>query len=535
MNPIFSLKNFRSFGENGADFELAPITVLTGCNSAGKSSLVKALELMSEQSTGETMLKGYLNIKRIMPSASLNTMSHDLRLGGFNNVINEHNKDGDLTISYRMWSDYLQEEIVCKRVFHAKKNVLNEGQLSYFTIEKLDGTIIYKATPESYIETLPVGINGQLQDCVIDYMEEDDNHFNEIENNYQRFILACRYIYYSEKINTISKIKIKREDIVLNNKENYQAKYEEVRKQIGDIIPDDYNFEHVSLWNNRWDLRNNVSSEIEKLYFKDRTDEELSRDDKEVFYTLVINEIVSPWFIKMLLYIDSSTNEIRRIYNVENTDKLSKLLCLIMKSKQSSTYQTGPFVNKWLKQFNIGNSIEIIGTDEGLGVKIYLEKNGGKHLLADEGYGITQLISILMQIELSIETHSHYDPINDAYVSLKRFICIEEPEVHLHPKYQSLLADMFMEAYQIHNIRFIIETHSEYLIRKLQVLIAGKENTITSNDVSLNYVEKDKDGISYNRQIKILEDGRLSKPFGDGFYDEADTLAMELMKFKVRK
>ncbi len=28
-NPIFSLKSFRSFGEEGADFELAPITVQT--------------------------------------------------------------------------------------------------------------------------------------------------------------------------------------------------------------------------------------------------------------------------------------------------------------------------------------------------------------------------------------------------------------------------------------------------------------------------------------------------------------------------
>ena len=54
MNPIFSLKNFRSFGEDGADFELAPITVLTGCNSAGKSSLVKALMLLS-QATETTM------------------------------------------------------------------------------------------------------------------------------------------------------------------------------------------------------------------------------------------------------------------------------------------------------------------------------------------------------------------------------------------------------------------------------------------------------------------------------------------------
>ena len=47
-NPIFSLKNFRSFGEEDADFELAPITVLTGCNSAGKSSMAKALMLLSQ-------------------------------------------------------------------------------------------------------------------------------------------------------------------------------------------------------------------------------------------------------------------------------------------------------------------------------------------------------------------------------------------------------------------------------------------------------------------------------------------------------
>ena len=66
-------------------------------------------------------------------------------------------------------------------------------------------------------------------------------------------------------------------------------------------------------------------------------------------------------------------------------------------------------------------------------------------------------------------------------------------------------------------------------------MVADKENALTSNDVSLNYVEKNEEGVSHNRQIKILEDGRLSEPFGSGFYDEADTLAMELMKYKARK
>ena len=46
MNTKFSIKNFRVFDENGVKIELAPITILTGKNSAGKSSIVKAITLL---------------------------------------------------------------------------------------------------------------------------------------------------------------------------------------------------------------------------------------------------------------------------------------------------------------------------------------------------------------------------------------------------------------------------------------------------------------------------------------------------------
>ncbi len=205
--------------------------------------------------------------------------------------------------------------------------------------------------------------------------------------------------------------------------------------------------------------------------------------------------------------------------------------------------RTGSYVNKWLKMFDIADSIEVVGTNEGIGIMVYLIKGDEKHLLADEGYGITQLVSLLLQMQNTIIDNTRFRTIIDPetfedtyeHYYLNSFIAIEEPEVHLHPKYQSLLADMFVEAYQKYNIHFIIETHSEYLIRKLQVLVADKENKLTPNDVSLNYVEKDKSGISTNRKIEILEDGRLSGPFGPGFFDEADSLAMDLMKYKVRR
>ena len=65
-------------------------------------------------------------------------------------------------------------------------------------------------------------------------------------------------------------------------------------------------------------------------------------------------------------------------------------------------------------------------------------------------------------------------------------------------------------------------------------MVADKGNTLCPKDVSLNYVEKDENGVSTNRKIEILEDGRLSEPFGTGFFDEADMLAMDLLKYKAR-
>ena len=40
------IKNFRNIGEEGAEIKLSPITIFTGCNSAGKSTAAKALLLL---------------------------------------------------------------------------------------------------------------------------------------------------------------------------------------------------------------------------------------------------------------------------------------------------------------------------------------------------------------------------------------------------------------------------------------------------------------------------------------------------------
>ena len=48
---------------------------------------------------------------------------------------------------------------------------------------------------------------------------------------------------------------------------------------------------------------------------------------------------------------------------------------------------------------------------------------------------------------------------------------LEEPEANLHPAFQSKLADLFSEVAVDYEQQLIVETHSEYMVRKFQYLV----------------------------------------------------------------
>ncbi len=204
-------------------------------------------------------------------------------------------------------------------------------------------------------------------------------------------------------------------------------------------------------------------------------------------------------------------------------------------------YEANTFINHWIREFNIGHNIEIATIENGSGISVYLYKNGDKYLLPEEGYGITQLLSFLIQIEVAILDAPRFanGPLYCGSITIfygPTTVSIEEPENHLHPAFQSKLADMLLDAYQNYNISFIVETHSEYLIRKLQTLVAKKQ--FSSKDISLYYLydpdeSKRPNHVPQLKKIEIQEDGCLSEPFGSGFFDEADNLSMELLTIKA--
>jgi len=73
-----SINNFRVFA-NEANFKISPLTILTGTNSSGKSSFIKALKLLVRSYEKSGLRK-------------LEIMETDLKLGGFNSILNSKSK-----------------------------------------------------------------------------------------------------------------------------------------------------------------------------------------------------------------------------------------------------------------------------------------------------------------------------------------------------------------------------------------------------------------------------------------------------------
>lgn len=103
-------------------------------------------------------------------------------------------------------------------------------------------------------------------------------------------------------------------------------------------------------------------------------------------------------------------------------------------------------------------------------------------------------------------------------------IWINQPERGLYPGAQTFLCDILYDLHESTGKEFIVETHSEYIVRRSQIYVRDiykRDGSIAANPFMVIKFSKHDDPEVFH----YLENGRFKESFDSGFYDESSTLA----------
>lgn len=169
-------------------------------------------------------------------------------------------------------------------------------------------------------------------------------------------------------------------------------------------------------------------------------------------------------------------------------------------------------VVEWLSYLGVASEVQT--EDQGkLGhrLQVRTEAEGRPYDLTHVGVGVSQVLPILVMALLAPQ-HS--------------LLIFEQPELHLHPKVQSRLADFFISMAAV-NKQTILETHSEYMVERFRLRIAESNEGSVANDVNVYFCDRP-EGNTRFRKIEISDYGAIVD-WPDDFFDQSQKETEKLL------
>lgn len=145
--------------------------------------------------------------------------------------------------------------------------------------------------------------------------------------------------------------------------------------------------------------------------------------------------------------------------------------------------------------------------------RVKINDGGVWSSLIDVGFGISQLLPIVVA---------------DLQMSKGSTLIVAQPEMHLHTSAQADFASYFIKQVKEENKRYILETHSEYMLNRIRAAIV--KGVIGPKDVSVYYFDNSISGSKYYK-INLAKDGQVKgapKEFFDTYQMEIMDIAMNL-------
>ncbi|HOY68951.1 MAG TPA: DUF3696 domain-containing protein [Candidatus Ozemobacteraceae bacterium] len=183
--------------------------------------------------------------------------------------------------------------------------------------------------------------------------------------------------------------------------------------------------------------------------------------------------------------------------------------------EKSRSRQLAELVAAWLKKIGMIRDFRVKPLGDGRKEYEVLVRTGPKMAevkLTDVGFGVSQLLPVLVE---------------SFFVPPRSIMIFEQPEIHLHPRVQAEMADLFIEAVKMRedgkprDCQFIIESHSEHFLRRLQRRIAEEE--LTADQAALYFVHTE-DGAARLEPLDVDPYGNIRNWPENFFGDEMEDL-----------
>lgn len=579
MNTI-GFKNFRRFA-TFPEIDLGDVTILVGGNNSGKSTLVKALLLcvdnlrimrMDDRRHGES--KSFLSFNKPLFRFDTNEY-HDVKIKEFVRAI--HNKPVEYDDVFSVVSNRKKKSLPTTIVFNFTLGQFHftfyvsgnrderstTGDVNCIVIEDKKSHVRYTndyAHHTMSYEVLNTDFEEQktiVQKLAADLKavkkvlekandEGDLETITSMTTSFDKIEMQIKSMLDkdSEDDNTTEEelLKLLKKDFLKNHKP-VKTRYDElplgiVHDEVAEpvvlnVISNIHNFAMTKGVAPK--EKPNGDPEEYQMALEDYSIMEGYRKDMALDENIFIQ---SRRELKQLLdslaveYISAHAANQNTLYNTaDGNDYIAQTVHGFWREKINPGDHEYEFVREWMQKFEIGIDFKIEPLVPGEAYTVAITEDDGSVIpLADKGMGSIQMMILLLRLATILYKYKPKS-FKDFCEWLSPIIVIEEPEQNLHPKMQSFLADMFYHLAYKENCKFLIETHSEYLIRKSQVIVSDEQfvdeaELKENNRFKVYYLPCDC-SVPYEMQYRI--DGKFSNEFGTGFFDEANNLLFNIL------
>lgn len=517
--------NYKAF--DIATLPLNRITVLLGANSVGKSSLIQLLLLLNQ--TVDASIKSY--------KSALKLYGKSINLGEAINLF-RNRKDKPLTVEFDIQSEqlasFLKSDLFNEYIdtfnnlplfvpikgFNELANIKIE---SYQNFKKYIDIIVNVLSGAKIKDEIYSRITRMISTRNFIFPTLDETTYREFLNGYlfleklakkiknSNFKISFDIRHINNKLRTTGiRIEHNLENIITLNEASATtlsatSSIDDIGNSDTKVLYNYFDFERT-IFSFYDSFKNDKDLPLETVGVKSsiliKIIKRFQQDLRMSFENGIIN-YVSPLRAHPKRYYMLDKAKVNYSLDTLDGDAIAEVL------KENAEIRKS--VNEWLSHFGITVSVkefkEVIH-------QLRVKENNLELDITDVGFGISQVLPVILSGFLSSENS---------------YIIIEQPEIHLHPKMQADLADLFIAIVKKSpHKKLIIETHSEYILKRLRRRMSefskGLETSISPSDVSICKIDP-QDGVrgAVLTKIPIEDKGYFDWPiefYGGELYED---------------